>query len=68
MSHFDKVTQLPHGFDVIASTDNTPIAGIANEEKKLYGFMYKASKDGKLESKEFSKYYDLIWRDLDVHI
>jgi len=40
MSHFDKVTQLPHGFDVIASTDNTPIAGIANEEKKLYGLQF----------------------------
>ncbi len=40
MSHFDKVTQIPHGFDVIASTDNTPIAGIANEEKNIYGLQF----------------------------
>ena len=40
MSHGDKVEQLPDGFKVIASTDNAPIAGIANEERKLYGLQF----------------------------
>ena len=40
MSHGDKVEALPEGFKVIASTDNAPIAGIANEEKKLYGLQF----------------------------
>ncbi|MEY3446693.1 MAG: hypothetical protein RIR45_1448, partial [Pseudomonadota bacterium] len=29
MSHGDKVTELPHGFKVMASTDSCPIAGMA---------------------------------------
>ena len=36
MSHGDSVTKLPPGFKVIASTLNTPIAGIADEVR---GFM-----------------------------
>ncbi len=40
MSHGDKVEELPEGFKVIASTDNAPIAGIANEERKLYGLQF----------------------------
>ena len=40
MSHGDRVTKLPDNFIVIASTDNAPIAGIANENKKLYGLQF----------------------------
>lgn len=40
MSHGDHVTQLPDGFKVIASTDNAPIAGIANEDKSFYGLQF----------------------------
>ena len=36
MSHGDRVEQLPQGFKVIASTDNAPIAGMANEESGIY--------------------------------
>lgn len=36
MSHGDKVTALPAGFKVIASTDSAPIAAMANEEKQFY--------------------------------
>jgi len=35
MSHGDRVTELPEGFKLIASSEGAPIAGIANEEKKL---------------------------------
>ena len=40
MSHGDKVTSLPAGFKIIASNQSTPIAGIANEEKNIYGFQF----------------------------
>ena len=40
MSHFDKVTKIPEDFEVIASTDTTPIAGMQNEEKKIYAVQF----------------------------
>ena len=40
MSHGDKVTNLPEGFKIIASNQSTPIAGIANESKNIYGFQF----------------------------
>ena len=40
MSHFDKVTKVPEGFEINASTDTTPIAGMLNEEKKIYGVQF----------------------------
>lgn len=40
MSHGDHVTALPEGFGVIASSANAPIAGIANEARRLYGLQF----------------------------
>ena len=40
MSHGDQVTELPAGFKLIASTDNAPIAGIADEERGFYGLQF----------------------------
>ena len=40
MSHGDRVTQLPAGFKVIASTPGSPIAGIADETRKFYGLQF----------------------------
>ncbi|MFT5352081.1 MAG: GMP synthase (glutamine-hydrolyzing), partial [Gammaproteobacteria bacterium] len=40
MSHGDKVDELPPGFKIIASTENAPIAGIADEERCLYGVQF----------------------------
>jgi len=40
MSHGIEVTKLPTGFELIASTDNCPIAGFANEEKHYYGLQF----------------------------
>lgn len=37
MSHGDSAINLPDNFVITASTENTPIAAIANHEKKLYG-------------------------------
>ena len=40
MSHGIEVTKLPIGFELIASTNNCPIAGFANSEKKYFGLQF----------------------------
>ena len=40
MSHGDKVTDLPHGFKLMASTDSCPIAGMADEARRFYGVQF----------------------------
>lgn len=40
MSHGDKVVTLPDGFHIIASNASTPIAGMANEQKRFYGVQF----------------------------
>lgn len=40
MSHGDKVTAIPDGFVVVASTKTCPFAIIANENKQLYGVQF----------------------------
>lgn len=40
MSHGDKVTQLPTGFEVIAKTPSCPIAAMANVERNIYAVQF----------------------------
>ncbi len=40
MSHGDKVTKLPEGFKLMASTPSCPIAGMANEDKGYYAVQF----------------------------
>ena len=40
MSHGDKVTELPPGFKLMASTSSCPIAGLADEERRFYGVQF----------------------------
>jgi GMP synthase (glutamine-hydrolysing) len=40
MSHGDSIKKLPEGFIPIASTENTEIASIIHENKKLYGLQF----------------------------
>ncbi len=40
MSHGDIVKSLPDNFEVIATTPNTPIAGMQNEDKGFYGLQF----------------------------
>ena len=40
MSHGDRVNKVPDGFKLIASTDNAPIAGMADEERGFYGLQF----------------------------
>jgi GMP synthase (glutamine-hydrolysing) len=40
MSHADSCTELPTGFEILAHTENTPCAAIAEHERKLYGVQF----------------------------
>ncbi|MWB98917.1 glutamine-hydrolyzing GMP synthase [Agromyces seonyuensis] len=40
MSHGDSVSRAPEGFEVLASTADTPVAAFANDEKKFYGVQW----------------------------
>jgi GMP synthase (glutamine-hydrolysing) len=40
MSHGDKVTAMPPGFKLMASTDSCPIAGMADEARRFYGVQF----------------------------
>ena len=40
MSHGDRVSSLPPGFKLIASTGSAPIAGIADEDRGFYGVQF----------------------------
>ena len=40
MSHGDHVTALPPGFKAIASTESAPIAGMADEDRRVYGLQF----------------------------
>ena len=40
MSHGDKVTELPPGFEIVCATDSAPLAGIADESRHYYGLQF----------------------------
>ncbi|SFV74475.1 GMP synthase [glutamine-hydrolyzing] [hydrothermal vent metagenome] len=59
MSHSDRVEELPQGFKAIATSDNSPYAAIANEEKKVYAMQFhpevQHSEEGYLMLRNFAK-------------
>jgi GMP synthase (glutamine-hydrolysing) len=40
MSHGDRVESLPDGFQAICTTDNAPLAGMADESRGFYGLQF----------------------------
>ena len=40
MSHGDKVDTIPEGFKAVGTSENSPYAAIANEEKNIYAFQF----------------------------
>jgi GMP synthase (glutamine-hydrolysing) len=40
MSHGDKITAIPDGFEVIATSEGSPFAAIADEARKFYGVQF----------------------------
>jgi GMP synthase (glutamine-hydrolysing) len=52
MSHGDKVTALPPGFALMASTPSCPIAGMADEARRLYGVQFHPEVTHTLQGRE----------------
>lgn len=42
MSHFDFVSKVPAGFDIVSTTENCPVAAMQNVEKRLYAVQFHA--------------------------
>ncbi|MEN8213136.1 MAG: glutamine-hydrolyzing GMP synthase [Pseudomonadota bacterium] len=40
MSHGDRVVRLPDGFQVICTTEDAPLAGMADEQRRFYGLQF----------------------------
>lgn len=40
MSHWDSVTEVPEGFEVIGCTSDCPVAAMANEKTRRYGLQF----------------------------
>ncbi|GGK23907.1 glutamine-hydrolyzing GMP synthase [Salinarimonas ramus] len=40
MSHGDRVTRLPEGFEIVGVSDNAPFAAVANEERGFYAVQF----------------------------
>lgn len=51
MSHTDRVEELPEGFEIVAYTDNCPVAAIQNTEKQIYAMQYHPEVNHSLEGK-----------------
>ncbi len=52
MSHGDKVTELPEGFKVIASSASCPIAAMADESRKFYAVQFHPEVTHTLKGKD----------------
>jgi len=60
MSHGDRAEKIPDGFEIIGTSENSPYAGIASEERKIYAFQFHPEVHHTVEGtkllKNFSKY------------
>jgi len=60
MSHGDRAEQIPDGFEVIGTSENSPYAAIANESKNIYAFQFHPevhhSVEGTAMLKNFAKH------------
>jgi GMP synthase (glutamine-hydrolysing) len=52
MSHGDKVTELPPGFKIIGSNEATPIAAMADEERRFYAVQFHPEVTHTLKGRE----------------
>ncbi|GJN82807.1 GMP synthase [Purpureocillium lilacinum] len=55
MSHGDKLGKLPEGFVTIATTQNSPYAGIAHETKPIFGLQFHPEVTHSLRGKDMLK-------------
>jgi len=51
MSHGDRVVELPPGFKVICDNASTPVAGMADDERRFYGVQFRPEVTHTLQGK-----------------
>ncbi len=73
MSHGDRVSKLPEGFKIIASTDSAPIAGMADEERQFYGVQFHPEVTHTLQGQRIIKRFlteichcDTLWTSAQI--
>ncbi|MEM6583861.1 MAG: glutamine-hydrolyzing GMP synthase [Pseudomonadota bacterium] len=66
MSHGDKVVDLPDEFELIASTDSCPIAGMAHRSKPFYGIQFHPEVTHTLQGKRIFEHFVLELCDCEV--
>ena len=59
MSHGDKVVKMPDDFQLMASTDSCPIAGMYQPEKHLYGIQFHPEVTHTLQGKRIFEHFAL---------
>src|SRR5690606_16109251 len=59
MSHGDKVTKMPAGFSILASTPSCPIAGIVDESRRFYGVQFHPEVTHTLKGKRIYEHFIL---------
>lgn len=59
MSHGDKVTEMPAGFELMAATDSCPIAGMYLAEKNFYGIQFHPEVTHTLQGKRIFEHFVL---------
>lgn len=59
MSHGDKVVEMPEGFELMASTDSCPIAGMYHAEKNFYGVQFHPEVTHTLQGKRIFEHFIL---------
>ncbi|MEH6590585.1 MAG: glutamine-hydrolyzing GMP synthase [Halioglobus sp.] len=59
MSHGDKVVELPQDFELIAETENCPIAGMAHREKPFYGIQFHPEVTHTLQGQRIFEHFAL---------
>ena len=73
MSHGDKVTELPPGFELMAETDTCPIAGMFHPEKPFYGIQFHPEVTHTLQGKRIYEHFalelcacDVLWTAANI--
>ncbi len=73
MSHGDKVTKLPEHFELLASTESCPIAGMMWKEKNFYGVQFHPEVTHTLQGQRIFEHFvlqlcgcDALWTPANI--
>ena len=64
MSHGDKVTKLPDGFEVLASSDDCPYAAVGSSERRFYGVQFHPEVAHTVRGREVIE--NFVWSVCDI--